>query len=243
VKVSENIQFVGASNRPGDGSNSNPPGMAFRDRCLWFDVEGATDVKEFIKLMKDIGKPLHPLLSGFLLSPQGSKYFDTFDPNIRSGKYAFSTTRKLEVTSDILSVIAPDMEAVDLHRIKEDVGSAIGAAAGIDMANFVELSKVINLDELLDNPSMIEDIEAQVGTMYSVCVALISKCKSEKNMSKLFMLMQNHLKRDDFGVFLLLGLVREYSMLKVGKVLGDTGKGAGEEGKKLAAKYNEYLRA
>lgn len=236
-KIPDHIVFIGATNRPGDASNINLPGMAFRDRCIWFDVYGDDDAEAWVKTMRGIGKPINPTFTGFLLSPIGSKYWNTISTDLKSGKFAFSTPRKLEMASKTMDYLYQEYNGKPaLTRISEDVGGVIGEAAGNELANFIQLSININIDEILEKPELINQYEKETGTMYSIFSNLIMKTKTEKIAHKVFVLMYNHLQTIEFGVFLFCGILREQGRNKLVSWLGTSPIGT-----QIAEKYNEYL--
>ena len=238
-KIPDHIVFIGASNRPGDGCNINLPGMAFRDRCAWFEVYGDDSPKAWVNTMRKIGKPVNNVLAGFLLSPIGAKYWDTISTNIKSGKFAFSTPRKLEFASNTMDYLYATYGTPTMERISEDVGGQIGAAAGNELANFIQLSININMDELLDNPELLNKYDKDIGTLYSIFSTLVMMAKNEKTAHKVFSLMNRNINKSEFiefGVYLFSGILREQGVNKF--VLWSNNHPNGND---ISKKFNEYL--
>ena len=226
-KISKDIQFVVAGNRPGDNCGTFFIPSALRNRMGWFEVS-APRLEEWIGLMSNLGKPIDQRILGFLLSI-GTKHIDNFDP--KKDHYAYATRRSWEKASDIIQGVT------DNKLLKMLVSSWVGAGAGIELASFLELSQKVNVDALLNNPREINKYQADIGTLYSICVALIDKSKDMKTSEKVFNVMME-LKADEYGLFIIQGMMREYGPDGVTKRV----RNAPKVGPQLMNKYVNLIK-
>ena len=228
-KISANIQFVLASNRPQDNCGTFNVPAALRNRVAWFEVS-PPPLEEWISLMIKLNRAIDPRITGFLLSV-GSKYIgDDFDAKRNS--YAYPSRRTLEMASEAIR------GEKNFKMIKRLVGALLGAGAGFDLASFLELSEKVNVDNLLNNPKEINKYLGDPGTLYSICIALVDNGKDMARSEKVLNVLMA-LSADEFGLFVVQGMMREYGPDGVMKRVNS----APNVGPQLMNKYVHLIKA
>ena len=233
--ISEDIQFIVAGNRPQDNCGTFYIPYALRNRLQWYEVQSPS-TEQLISKMQSIGKPLHPKLVGWV-SSVGSRYVNNFDP--KSEQYAYATPRSLEAGSDMLTVIDKEVVGPKLDAYAQVLGAAMGENAGLDFRAFLKLSENVDIDKLLDNPATIKRYAADgsdPGLLYSICVNLAERACDEKQVVKVFKVMEA-LDQKEFGVFIINSMLRQVGNVNAVKLLNKPELAA------LISKYHELVRA
>ena len=197
--------MIAASNRPNDGSFVTLMGMAGRNRWYHCNVLPIDNPGEWCDVMREIGRQLNPALDGFLRTPMGNKFYNTFTGDMKSGKFAFATPRTLEMASKTLNYHTEN-GAFPEQDIREDVGGCIGKTAGDQLVDFLKLAKAIDMDTLVKNPNMISQYNSDLSTLYSIMLALSSN-RTQKYMDSAYEMILKHMPKKEFGAFYLNALL------------------------------------
>jgi hypothetical protein len=200
-KISEDIQFVVAGNRPSDNCGTFYIPAALRNRVAWFEVS-RPNMEKWLELMEEIGEPIEPGMQAWLLSI-GSKHFDNFDP--KAEQYAYGSIRSLTLASNAIAGLGTSEDDYALKR--QLVGGFIGAGAGDEFVDFLKLTEQIDINKLLSNPETISKYEDNLGLLYSIAVTMIDRAvESQANTEKVLDVLQ-HLRKNEHGLFTIKGII------------------------------------
>lgn len=203
-KISDDIQFIIAGNRPNDNCGAFSIEHSLRNRVHWYEVTRPT-IEELIKLMSDIGQPIHDKLAGWVISI-GRKHIDGFNP--KAEHLAFGTPRSLEMASKML-IALDELNLNSNKNYQEYVGAAMGAEAGRDFVSFLKLSEAVDMNHLLENPASIKKYKTgDPGLLYSICVSLLDYVGDDKALPKIFLVLKE-LNMKEYGVFVIDGIIRK----------------------------------
>jgi hypothetical protein len=225
-KISKDIMFVLAGNRPGDNCGTFFIPSALRNRVAWFEVN-PLKLEKWFDLMDKIGRPIISTIKAFLLSV-GSKHINNFDAN--KDHYAYGTYRSWEKASQIMEGLK------DTSLIRTLVGGWVGLSAGADLVSFIELTNKVNINDILNNPTSINDYLNDIGTLYSICVNLIDLSEDTNKCEKIFNIMLQ-LKADEYGLFIVKGMINKFNIDGITKRIRKSKVGA-----QLMNKYVHLLK-
>lgn len=203
-KISPDIQFIVAGNRPSDNCGTYNIPAALRNRIGWMEVT-RPKIESWLDKMEEIGKPINPTIAAWMLSI-GSKYFDNFDP--KAEQYAYGTTRSVTMASELIE------DEKDYEIISKLAGSFIGADAGQDLVEFMKLTEKVDINELLQDATQIHKYETDMGMLYSISVTLIDKCNDNPKILDNVLAIISETKKKEHGVFIIKGLMTRWGKAK-----------------------------
>jgi hypothetical protein len=95
----------------------------------------------------------------------------------------------------------------------------MGVNAGMDFVNFLKLSEKVDIDELLKKPSLIKKYNTgDVGLIYSICVNLVDRASSIKDVANVFKVMEE-LGIDEYAIFIVNGMIGKVGAFEAIKLL------------------------
>ena len=199
IKISPNITFVIAGNRPGDNCGTYNIPSALKNRVGWFEAS-RMPVENWLELLDEIGKPLNPRMAAWMLSI-GSKYYDNFDP--KAEQFAYGTPRSIEAASELIEGES------DYPLIAKLVGSEIGESAGVEFVEFLKLTETVDINKLLKEPKSIHEYENNLGLLYSISITLIDKFVDNASTNEPILDILMETKRKEHGMFVLKGILNK----------------------------------
>lgn len=198
--ISKDVMFILAGNKPSDNCGTYNIPQAMRNRVLWFEVTRPT-IGAWLQKMEDIGQPINPTMAAWLLSV-GAPHFDNL--GAAAEQYAYGSPRSITKASKLIEGMT------DMEDIKKAVGACIGRAAGIELADFIELTKKVDVEAIIKNPASINNFDTEPGLLYSVSLALIDKCVETPAKLEHVLAITLNVKKNEYGVFIFKGLMQKW---------------------------------
>lgn len=204
-RVSKDILFVLASNKPDDNTGTNFIPMALRNRMATYVVD-KMDMDEWFEVMRNINRPITPEIEAFLRTFE--KYYYTFDAS-KISTYAYASPR----TWDKANHMIVGVESTPLKA--QIISSWCGEDVGTQFESFIKLSAKVDMKDLIKNPDKIRDYEHDIGLLYSISINLVNHALKDTKSAIETMKVIDKMHKDEFGVFIIKQLMTQTSSTKV----------------------------
>ena len=227
-RISPDIMFVLAGNRPDDNCATFNIPSALRNRVGWFEII-PDNLDVWSEKMGKKGNPISHELIGFLKSPLGEKFVDNFNP--KSDQYAYVTRRTLHMASDVIDAIGDKKERAML------IAGFLGTDFSSEFDAFLKLSEKVELKTLIDKPELINNYINDIGVLYSICTSLVSHVKDEATAEQVFNVMEA-MEAKEYGAFVFKSLMLRMKESTFIKYITSC-----KSGQKVLSQYKDIIKS